>query len=202
MTAQINDAFLYRGDSYALAGISEGELIDVHAFGIKPAMATTACWRGYQAFFTLAESRLILDALYVNLIREGGKYEREAGPAINGVMPACSKEGKGFFNNLYEGLHHPISYSGGLLIAQGFIHDLYVHMGFHPAWKYERVMELIFEKGMLKATFDRSEPMAVIRKKIIASKAENDADRKPTQNEIARFVERAFDRKYNVRSFS
>ena len=170
MTVQINDLFLYRGGEYAVAGISEGELLNVYNLGLNPAPATTACWRGFQAFFPLAESRLILEALHVNIIREGEGYDRESGPVINGVAPFCPEEGQGFFNNLYEGLHFPVSYSGGLLIASGFIQDLYVHMGFHPAWKYETVMELIFEKGILKTAFDRSEPMAVIRKRIMVSK--------------------------------
>lgn len=39
--------------------------------------------------------------------------------------------------------------SGGLLLGEGFIQELYVHMGFHPAWKYLHVIELIFEGGQL-----------------------------------------------------
>ena len=32
-----------------------------------------------------------------------------------------------------------------MLACEGFIDALYVHMGFHPAWKFEHVEELIFE---------------------------------------------------------
>ena len=46
------------------------------------------------------------------------------------------------FNNQYADVNYPIAYTGGLLLARGFIQKLYEHMGFHPAWKYEQVIEL------------------------------------------------------------
>lgn len=53
-----------------------------------------------------------------------------------------------------------IPFSSGLLLGDGFIRELYVHMGFHPAWKFERVVELIFEGGQLTRSHDRSEQLA------------------------------------------
>jgi hypothetical protein len=85
MTAQINDKLRYCNAEYSLAGISEGELFDISFFDLKPAMASTACWRGYQAVFAVVQSRLVLDTLHVNLIRtDKGKerYQREEGPVI------------------------------------------------------------------------------------------------------------------------
>jgi hypothetical protein len=49
---------------------------------------------------------------------------------------------------------------GGLLLGAGFIEELYVHMGYHPAWKSKTVLELTFDDGRLDAVHDRSEPMA------------------------------------------
>jgi hypothetical protein len=69
-------------------------------------------------------------------------------------------------------------------------------MGFHPAWKYKTVIELIFEEGMLKQVFDRSRRMAEIRAMVIKSRNEHSSSEIPTQDEIKRFVERAFDRSY------
>jgi hypothetical protein len=196
MTAQINDTFRYRKHEYAVAGISEGELFEPSLLDLKPAGTCTACWRGYQAAFALSGSRLVLDALHVNLLSPEQGYERDEGPTINGVKPDGRRGEHDWFNNHYEGLDYHLEYTGGLLLADGFIEKLYVHMGFHPAWKYEKVFELIFETGILKQEFDRSEQMAEIRQRFLEQRAEIDSDRMPTENEIAQFVERAFDRSY------
>jgi hypothetical protein len=198
MTAQINDVFRYRNHEYAVAGISEGELFDPSLLDLKPAGTCTACWRGYQAVFALSGSRLVLDALHVNLLKPGEGYGREEGPQINGVKPGEPRGEHDWFNNHYEGLEYHLEYTGGLLLADGFIQELYVHMGFHPAWKYERVVELIFDGGIVKQEFDRSEQMAEIRQRFLELRAKNDSDRMPAEDEIARFVERAFDRSYRM----
>ena len=39
-------------------------------------------------------------------------------------------------------------------------------MGFHPAWKYEEVHELVFESGILESESDLSSRMAEIRDKV------------------------------------
>ncbi len=43
--------------------------------------------------------------------------------------------------------------------------NLYVHMGYHPAWKYEKVHELIFENGLLIEDRDISAKMKEYRDK-------------------------------------
>jgi hypothetical protein len=198
MTAQINDAFRYRKREYAVAGISEGELFDPSLLDLTPAGTCSACWRGYQAVFALSDSRLVLDALHVNLLNPGKGYEREEGPIINGVKPGEPRGEHDWFNNHYEGLDYHLEYTGGLLLADGFIQKLYVHMGFHPAWKYKRVIELIFDAGILKQEFDQSEQMAEIRKRFAELRTEDRSDRMHTRDEIAEFVERAFDRRYRI----
>jgi hypothetical protein len=196
MTAQINDTFRYRKHEYAVAGISEGELFEPSLLDLKPAGTCTACWRGYQAVFALSDSRLVLDALHVNLLKPEKGYERDEGPTINGVKPDGRRGEHDWFNNHYEGLDYHLEYTGGLLLADGFIEKLYVHMGFHPAWKYEKVFELIFATGILKQEFDRSGRMAEIRQEFLEQRTEIDLERMPTEDEIAQFVERAFDRRY------
>jgi hypothetical protein len=196
VTAQINDVFRYRGRDYAVAGISEGELFDPSLLGLKPAGTCSACWRGYLAVFGLSDSRLVLNALHVNLLTPGKRYERQEGPTVNGVKPTGPRDEHDWFNNHYEGIDYHLEYSGGVLLADGFIRELYVHMGFHPAWKYERVVELIFDAGVLKKPFDRSAQMADIRRRFMESRSGTDTDHMPTEDEILRFVERAFDRSY------
>ncbi len=72
----------------------------------------------------------------------------------------------------------------------------YVHMGFHPAWKYKRVVELVFDAGVLKQEFDRSERMAEIREMVSKSLKKESSSETPPEEEIKKFVERAFDRSY------
>lgn len=187
MTAQASDRFRHRNTEYALAGISEGELFDVSVFGLGLDHFCSACYRGYVALFAIAQNRLVLDALRVRL-----KCPGEA-PIINGVRPFLE-----YGNPRYEGLGYHLEYSGGLLLATGFIESLYVHMGFHPAWKYKTVIELIFDAGILKEEIDRSERMAEIREMVVNSRNESDAMRMPVKNEITRFVARAFDRTYRM----
>src|SRR5262245_18320683 len=122
MTAQINDTFRYRQREYAVAGISEGELFDPSLLDLKPTGTCTACWRGYQAVFAVADTRLVLDALHVCLVKPGQGYQPEEGPSINGVKPAGPQGEHDLFNNHYEGLEYHLEYSGGLLLADGFIH--------------------------------------------------------------------------------
>jgi hypothetical protein len=190
MTAQFNDVFLHHNRKYALAGISEGELFDVALLGLKPVASCSACWRGYVAEFGLADNRLVLATLHVNL-------KTRPGPLANGVAPRTSEDKHPIFDNHYEGLDYHLEYSGGLLLADGFIDKLYVHMGFHPAWKYQRVHELVFDAGILKAEFDRSERMAEVRKAIEAMPKDNSGGM-PSRNEIATFIDRAFDRSYRM----
>jgi hypothetical protein len=206
MTAQIDDLFRHRRALYSLAGISEGELFDISALGLEPVPTCTACWRGYQALFAVSRSRLVLDRLDVNLMRGGGEagsawaetMEPEVGPVINGVSPSLAEGEYDLFNNHYTGLKYPLVYSGGVLLAKGFIEDLYVHMGFHPAWKYRTVIELLFDAGVLKEEFVRSDQMAEIRTLITGSSAGLESNREQTFDEITRFIDRAFDRSYGM----
>jgi hypothetical protein len=165
MTAQIPDRLVLDERTYAVAG-AEGEgLFDPAAFGLSPAGTCTACWRGYVCQYGIADERLILDRLEVSLKRlEGGDFLSRRGPAINGVEPVAPEGEHAFFNNVYERLGLPLDFTGELLIADDFIQELYVHMGFHPAWKYETVLELSFDAGRLLAVRDVSAAMARIRR--------------------------------------
>jgi hypothetical protein len=216
MTAQINDTFFYQGESYAVAGISEGDLFDPAAFGMEPTGTCSNCWRGWQAQYALAGRQLVVDVLNVNLFDRDklpGSYVRVPGPPIGGVLPVDDEQDRsededeearlrrairqtGSFSNRYENLGHPLTYTGGLLLASGFIRDLYVHMGFHPAWKYEKIVELVFEGGVLRKACDRSAEMAELRNLVLAQSQESDARGRGPGVSAREFIERAFDRRY------
>jgi len=59
-----------------------------------------------------------------------------------------------------------IDFTGEILAADQFIRELYVHMGFHPAWKYETVYELVISHGTILDTKDVSEQMAQLREQM------------------------------------
>lgn len=188
MTAQVNDTFHYMGKDYTLAEIHGSRLFHPADVGLEPQGACTACWRGYTASFAVVDSHLVLDRLWVSINRDGSNG---TGPAIDGVNPTNMDGELSFlgFNNCYEGLNRRLRYTGWLLITDGFISDLYSHMGFHPAWKYERGYNLTFKDGRLIRAMDCSEALECRRRAEIESL---DAD-KGQGSAVARIL-RAFSR--------
>ena len=118
------------------------------------------------------------------------------GPAIHGVypVPPVSRHDSGAFSNHYFDVGLPMPFSGGLLICDSFIFELYTHMGFHPAWKYEEVKELTFSDGVLTMIRDRSDEMKKMRESLVDTD-EDKMDRKSLED-IASWIERSFDRSY------
>lgn len=156
MTAQMHDSFLLQDQKFSLVGYASEGLFHPSEYSMQPLPSVTGCWRGYISTYKVLHDKLILDTLQVNLSQEG--------PAIHNVWPAFPAGG--MFNTAYHELNLSMDYSGGMLVADGFIRELYVHMGFHPAWKYETVFELVFSHGDLLETKDVSQRMAELRKEM------------------------------------
>lgn len=176
MTAQIPDEVVWQGEEYALAGIDGGPLFDPAEHGLELRMISTACWRGHVCTYGVVSDRLELTSLTVGM---------DDPPAELLGAPLVPSE---YGEIRYQPLRLPIPFTGGLLIGAGFIHRLYVHMGFHPAWKYERVHELVFDAGRLTAHHDRSAAMAQVR--------DNDPNVKPDD-----WITATFDRSYRSPSW-
>lgn len=198
MTAQIDDYFLYDDHAYSVAGISAGSLFDPAILDIHPMGSSTACWRGYYVEYGLVGRHLTVINLHANFYEEGEGYQRMQGPAINGIVPTDLLPECGGFNNHYEKINFHLEYSGGLLLADGFIEELYVHMGYQSAWKYERVRELVFENGILIKDHDRSEKMAQIRQILTRGNLRDEITGMPSGQDIHHFIEQAFDRSYRM----
>ncbi len=156
MTAQMHDSFLFQDQKFSLVGFASEGLFHPSDYGMQPLPSVTSCWRGYLCTYKTFRNKLLLDTLQVNLSQEG--------PSIQNIPPEFPA--RGTFNNVYHELDLLMDYSGGMLIADGFIRELYVHMGFHPAWKYETVFELAFSHGTLLETIDASQRMAELRKEM------------------------------------
>jgi hypothetical protein len=131
MTAQVSDFVNYKNEEYSSAGIHGHGLFNPLEYGLQPNpnVCCTACYRGYQCGYSITDKELLLSSLKINLEQPTKK--------LFGIQPNTSKSKVGLiFNAAYLDLAHKIPFSGGILIAKDFIEELYVHMGFHPAWKY------------------------------------------------------------------
>ena len=184
MTAQIPDSFLLRDNKYSIVGMNGTGLFHPVEYDLQPLPRITSCWRGFVTMYKILSNKLFLDTLQINLDHEG--------PVINNVRPVFSTQG--MFNNLYNNLKLSVNFTGGLLIAAGFIQKLYVHMGFHPAWKYETVYELSFSEGDVLKTQDVSKEMAELRAKMTRKPLQPGAD--ASTEEVDAWIASTFKRDY------
>ena len=184
MTAQMPDSFLLQDKKYSIAGVNGVGLYVPQEHNLEPLPRITSCWRGYVCTYKSPEDKLVLDTLQVNLGR--------AGPPIEGVEPVFSNSC--LFDNTYKEMDLPVNFTGGLLVADGFVHDLYVHMGFHPAWKYETVFELVVSQGRVLETSDVSREMSELRTKLKRQPLEPGQD--ASSQDVSEWIASTFRRSY------
>jgi hypothetical protein len=195
MTAQVQDGVTYQDEEHSLVGIKGAGLFDPREAGIRCEMMNTACWRGYVAHYAVEDGELRLASLQMQLFGWGSKREppqpgkQDVVPVL-GVLPTeVTEYGYASFGRI--GVRVP--FTGGLLVGRDFVRELYVHMGFHPAWKYRVVHELAFEDGRLVKEADRTASMAEIRARLAAQPREPGTR---DDGEILRWIEQCFDRSY------
>jgi hypothetical protein len=68
-------------------------------------------------------------------------------------------------------------------------------MGYHPAWKSQQVLELLFEEGVLRAGHDRSAAMADIRTAITPDILR---PHRGEPDELRAWIERCFSLRYGL----
>lgn len=161
MTAQASDRVLYRDEQFSLVGWEGSALFDPAEHGLHPVAISTGNWLGYLCGYVVSAGWLKLDCLTLGLSAEA----QEAiacgdAPVLFGVTPI---RGEGGYSAEYRELDHVVPYSGVLTLGADFVWDMYVHMGYHPPWKYRRVYDLKFEAGRLVSEVDRSADMAQLR---------------------------------------
>ena len=98
------------------------------------------------------------------------------------------------FDVIYRRMNYKVPYTGGLLLARDFIEELYVHMGFHPVWKYREVHEVIFSNGDLLHGSDRSEEIAGFRDRMVNRPLKPGLGASPL--EIKTWIEQCFTQEY------
>ena len=209
MTAQISDTFRYRNKPRTLAGINGSGLFDPAQQGIKAVGWSTACWRGYHCTYEVADGSLFLTNVNLGLGEEDmATAARGDGPKLYGKVPRRYTE-HGHSTNLrtgevetswessdfmVDGLREVVPFTGGLLLGDDFIREMYVHMGFHPAYKFKVVHELIFGAGRLVEEHDRSAQMAEFREMLSPKSLKPGS--KASRAEIEAWIERCFSLEY------
>jgi hypothetical protein len=189
VTAQVPDEVMWDGRSWTLAGFDGSGLFDPTEHGLEPIMLSTANWRGFVCEYAVVDDRLVLDRLKVGLPDEvAAAAQRGEASQVNGRRPT-RRVG---IESTYEDLALPIPFTGMLTLGDEFIQDLYVHMGYQPAWKYRRVAELRFEAGALVSAEDASERYTAMREEF------GGRDIRPRRDSpldvIRDWIARAFDR--------
>lgn len=187
MTAQISDQFFFLGQQMSLAGIRGDGLFEPADYGFEPQAISSACWRGYWCVYAVEDSQLKLKKLTIGLNKQAGV------PELAGTKPSTgNKELPG--RTVYEPEDFSVPFSGGLLLGSDFIQSMYVHMGFHPAYKYEMVYELIFDKGQLTETHNRSKKMAEFREMLANRELKPGLD--ANTDEVKDWIEKCFSLNY------
>lgn len=192
MTAQDPDVVLFEDREHDLVGIDGDGPFHPADHDMRPQATSTACWRGFVCHYEVVDERLLLGSLDVNLDPLEGTAERR--PPLNGVPPV--HDAGGMFDTRYEKVSLALPFTGGLLIARDFQEELYVHMGFHPAWKYAEVHELRFEDGRLTSSEDVSAKMRHVREEMRDALLEPGAG--APRAEVEAWIERCFSRRYEL----
>ena len=185
MTAQMPDVFRYNDTDYAIAAVAGDGLFNPTDHGLVVVMMHTACWRGFICTYGIDDERLVLRHL------QGRLGDGVTAPKLDGKK--ADVDSNQIFT--YDKIKLPINYTGGLLIGEGMIAKHYVHMGFHPAWKFERVHELVFGSGRLIDQRDLSGAMKQLRDDIASGK------RKDPDTTGAEWVSRTFSLDYSRSPF-
>lgn len=95
---------------------------------------------------------------------------------------------------MVDDLREVVPFTGGLLLGDGFIREMYDHMGFHLAYKFREVHELVFNGGRLTEEHDRSTQMAEFREMLSACSLKPDSG--ATRDEIEAWIKQCFSLEY------
>jgi hypothetical protein len=192
VTAQAMDLVRWQDRTWSLVGIDGDGLFDPTALGIEPQMLHTAAWRGYICTYAVEDDELRLRRLEIGFDRATQERALTGEPPLIGdATPA--RQGSGYVW-IYDDADLPVPFTGGLRIGDGFIRELYVHMGFAPAWKFEEVYELRFDAGRLVAAEDQSAEMRDQRER--AGMGDLAPPRSSGPERITEWIRSTFDRSY------
>ena len=151
MTAQTSDTFLFKGDTYDLIGMTEGDLASPQQFGMEPIMISTGCWRGFYATYELTDDALYLREL--TLREKSGNY----------LLIGETRPFKENHQATYIGLSEVIRFTGKIRLAKDFISELYIHLGYQKSTAFKTVLDIALKDGHVVEIRDRSQEIELKR---------------------------------------
>jgi len=169
MTAQADDRIFYNDYEYRISAVQYPQaLFDIKSLGISPIWESTACYRGYEATFSVLEGSLVLKSLDTN----NGNNGSAKPVVINGFLPdvinpnSVNEDFIDFRLWRYRDINLPIPYTGSILISDNFIDDRYVHGGHQSVINHDTVIKLKVVDGSLIEEKDISDYIAYLRKRV------------------------------------
>lgn len=209
MTAQIGDIYKYQNTQYTIVALTSAAAFHPADFGLEPHASSTACYRGYWCEYNITNDKLLLKDLY--LFNSDGKY-----PPLNGteVSPPEFEEYECYRGNskkpekvtmpahmghrVYRDVNIAIPYTGKILLGSGFIDEYYIHMGFQRGWAYEKLIEFVFEEGILLECNDLS---SIAQAQRDAIERQNENPRYPDADKLPSFIESSFSLDYDDKAW-
>ena len=173
MTAQASDQVLHQGKRFALALFSDDGLFSPSKYGYNPVMASTACYRGYLSEYEIKNGSLFLKNFYISNRESFWPFSKKKKPPILNGIKAEESDMNFCGDWVFRNVHLPVKYTGGLILAREFIESLYIHIGFQSPWKYEEVIEILFDDGQVISENDLSSQIAYIRELITSETVGN-----------------------------
>ena len=165
MTSQLKDSLCYRGEAFE---VLEG-LFSPWEHGLSPGSDSSACWRGYVAFYAIRDAQLYLTDLSLADPEQPLVFDEDGNecrvrvhyPALNGVAAirdTAFVEGSWHFREV----DLPLEYSGTLTLCR-----LPRHLDVPEYWEgrdnpgeddFEHVLRLTLENGRVIAEATVSVP--------------------------------------------
>ena len=144
------DSFIASGDR---ANTWSPGLFRPDTWGIRTAMTSTGCYRGFVATYVIKYKRLLLRDLEIRV-----EIEDEApDPWIGGQPPSDSSQFGDIRDLWFTRIDHPTLFSGGLLLGGGEVVGPTWPGGWPGPETFEFVHQCRFEEGKLVEAVDLSE---------------------------------------------
>ena len=121
----------------------------------------------------------------IDAIERSKEYKCQGGKKI--IMKAH------FGHRVYKDVNIPIPYTGKILLGDGFMREYYIHMGFQRGWAYKKLIELVFEEGILLECNDLSHIAKAQREAMVQG---NINPQRPDVDILSKFVDDSFSLDY------
>jgi hypothetical protein len=145
----IEQKIIYQNIEYRILAAEQEFIVHPVAFGLLPyTSASIQC--SYSCLLHLKDYRLLLSRL------ELGTSE-----ALN--LGGARIEG---YSQIHEFNEQPVYYNGTIVIGTNLVKEYYLNGSTPSIFSYQKVIELVFEKGVLVTTIDQSKAMLRIRKNL------------------------------------